>query len=98
MNELLLRDTYMEREEQGKLHLETVMTPQMQADRATGLPRGLFFLSSFFFFSFLHKRRAFSRSGILIFFFLLAIQLLLHLSHLRASHLSPKKMISVHVA
>lgn len=63
MNELLLRDTYMEREEQGKLHLETVMTPQMQADRATGLPRGLFFLSSFFFFLFSTREELFLGQG-----------------------------------
>lgn len=51
----------------------------------------LLFLSFFFF---LLERRAFSGSGNLNFFFF--IQLLPHLSHLRASHISHKKIISVH--
>lgn len=50
----------------------------------------------FSFSFFLLKRRAFSGSGILIFFFF--IPLLPHLSHLRASHISHKKIISVRVA
>lgn len=76
----------------GELHLEIVRT-QDQTDRDTGYSCGLFFFYLFFLLLFC-ERRAFSGSENLNFFFF--IQFLPHLSPLRASHISRKKIISVH--